>query len=693
MEHSNSIDAAARFNEIVMKIRSSIIEACSIAVFFLLGAWLRIEHLEREAVEHFDEGIYASVLWYDDAFHSPYPAREFYAPPLLSKSIEISSVLPGLRDVAPFAPSVLMGALTVLALWWLARAWYGKAAGIFVAAVVALSDFHVLYSRMAMTDVPCLFLIIGAVYFGTRAIQTQSFSAAAISGFVCGLAWWTKYSGWLPLAIVSSGTSLWWMFRGRKSISAGRVLGLLGTILTVAIVTFSPWWWHLQSVGGYTAVAANHVSYMSGLASWSRTLATQLTYQLMLDGTWGAISLGAGMIAAGMYRWIAAECSTWNKLPAATAPESGAGHRTMVSALLLLRFMIAGVALTLITLRVWTPMMLMCISLGGFGGIFLWPVLQRSWSRSTIGDLSPTSEGSLPLCRQDLDSAATTDPALGYSTTLCWFVGMLITTPLYHPYSRLFFPLLASIWLGAAGGVAWWLESNVSVARRIAGNAEKLTQMSWSRSAVTVMLSVAVLGSFLRLDDANDLKFVEWHDVVHSPLGTDRSSMVSAAQELADTCVLSARGELMASRGHQTPIGETIRPMRVEQSSSDAAPRVTFTQDERSRERMVVYVFGEPALCLHLAAAGLTVVPVSHLDLGETNGASPVLPTFLVIGPNAKRTERFWEMWMQRVNAFEAVKNVPYFPSEVTLLDLFSPEWLSQHDEVATQIFELHRVK
>ena len=204
---------------------------------------------------------------------------------------------------------MICGTLTVLALWLLARAWFGKAAGIFIAAIVSLSDFHVIYSRMAMTDVPCLLWIVGSVYLGTLAIQRQSFRTAAFSGFVCGLAWWTKYTGWLPLAILFSGTSLWWIWTGRKQVGALRTLQLLGTIAVTAAVTFAPWWWHLQSVGGYSAVAANHVSYLGGWNAWTQNLAAQLTCQFWLDGTCGSISLGLGMIAAGGYRWVAGECS------------------------------------------------------------------------------------------------------------------------------------------------------------------------------------------------------------------------------------------------------------------------------------------------------------------------------------------------------------------------------------------------
>ncbi len=206
-----------------MKLRPTPIEVIALIGFFSLGVLLRTFHLEREAVEHFDEGIYASALWYDGQFHQPYPARHLYSPPLLGTMMEGFQWLPGLGGYAPFLPSVVLGIATIIGLWLLARSWFGKPAGIFIVAIVALSDFHIIYSRMALTDVACLFWIVASVGLGTRAVDRGCFRSAIAAGFVCGLAWWTKYTGWLPLAILCSGSGQWWLWEGRKSIPLWRI--------------------------------------------------------------------------------------------------------------------------------------------------------------------------------------------------------------------------------------------------------------------------------------------------------------------------------------------------------------------------------------------------------------------------------------------------------------------------------------
>ena len=52
----------------------------------LLGAVLRLSLLGRIAVEHFDEGVYSSNLWFESG--TGYPARYLYGPPLLPMVIE-----------------------------------------------------------------------------------------------------------------------------------------------------------------------------------------------------------------------------------------------------------------------------------------------------------------------------------------------------------------------------------------------------------------------------------------------------------------------------------------------------------------------------------------------------------------------------------------------------------------------------
>ncbi|MCP4506524.1 MAG: hypothetical protein GY826_09035, partial [Fuerstiella sp.] len=184
-------------------------ELLLVGMALLLGIAFRGLHSDQLAIEHFDEGIYASAAWYDSEAGQPWPMRHLYAPPLLPKTIQVLSAIPGLLSVAPFLPSMLLGSLTILLLWWLGRCMFGQSAGLLLVYVVGLSDFHILFSRMAMTDVPALFWISLAVGIGMHGLQSRSVRTMALAGLCAGIAWWTKYTGWLALAILLSGAGFW----------------------------------------------------------------------------------------------------------------------------------------------------------------------------------------------------------------------------------------------------------------------------------------------------------------------------------------------------------------------------------------------------------------------------------------------------------------------------------------------------
>ena len=72
-------------------------------------------------------------------------------------------------------------------------------------------------------------------------------------------------------------------------------------------------------------------------------------------------------------------------------------------------------------------------------------------------------------------------------------------------------------------------------------------------------------------------------------------------------------------------------------------------------------------------------------------GAEKV-PTFFVFGPNAKRSDDFWPSFMKVETSFQPVGDSRFHPSDLVLLDLFSPQWLQSHPESSEQKVEVFRV-
>jgi len=663
-----------------MQRRTNQIEAVLVTALLCLAAALRSLHGELEVVEHFDEGVYASVLWYDAQFGSPWPGRDYFAPPGLPFLIELASLVPGLQARSPFLPGLVFGVVSPLVFWWLARFWFGRPAGLFVLAISVCSEFHVIYSRMALTDVPALCLVVAAVGAGSLAIHRNSLRWSLAAGFLSGLAWWLKYTGWLPVAIVGSGSLAWWLAEGRSGLRGWRLVSLLMVMTAAAGVTFAPCWWSLQSIGGYSAVAANHAGYLAGWQQWSDRLSEQLAFQMLLDGWCGAASLSSGLALAAVTAGLGQPRFTWNAALSVipVSRSTSAGHPWPAVRSLWFRALPVAAGLGLLSLRIHTPVMLGCLALGGLTGLFLWPVLRVSHQPAR----SPADRG--PALEPG------SGRSLGFWLCLAWVSGLLLVTPHYQPYSRLMLPLLAGIWLAAAGGVGWWLECQLLTfgqPQRLTGP-HRVTQIA-SRLLVIGLVTSAVGGSLLVPDGNGNAVLVSPGDLFSNPLFQDRRDIRRAAGEVAGRCVADLAGQ--GRQQSSVPVGTVFTASGIlEDRKTQAVPEFPVDEARLRQARAVLCVYGEPALATHLHALGMATVPTGQPTADERSDGTAV---FLIFGPNAKRTPGFWEQWQAEEPRFEWVGDVLYQPGQITLMDLFSAEYLSEHAEALQQRFEIYRVR
>ncbi|MEK7476950.1 MAG: glycosyltransferase family 39 protein [Candidatus Coatesbacteria bacterium] len=92
-------------------------------------------------------------------------------------------------DRATLVLSAAAGTMTILAVWALGRALYGNAAGLLAALLLALSPYHLLYSREGLSDALTVLCWTGALAAFTR----PGGRAALVSGALAGLAVATNY--------------------------------------------------------------------------------------------------------------------------------------------------------------------------------------------------------------------------------------------------------------------------------------------------------------------------------------------------------------------------------------------------------------------------------------------------------------------------------------------------------------------
>src|SRR2546423_1359882 len=95
-------------------------ELALLSAILLIGIVLRLVAFARSAVEHFDEGVYASNIYFGPPDFA-YPQQRFFAPPLLPALIEAGMIAGLPPNVAALLPSFIAGCVTIVALWGLGR--------------------------------------------------------------------------------------------------------------------------------------------------------------------------------------------------------------------------------------------------------------------------------------------------------------------------------------------------------------------------------------------------------------------------------------------------------------------------------------------------------------------------------------------------------------------------------------------
>jgi len=250
----------------------------------VVAAWLRFASYWQSPVEHFDEGVYASNYWFDASEDYRYPDRHLYAPPLLPTVIEWTHLFLGPGTLACLLPNLLAGFATVPLVWLFVRRMMGPIAALAATSMWACLDYPVLYSRTALTDSMLCFWMLLSVLLAERGLSLcrQRWPRGAEwifllggAGLAAGLAWLTKYNGWLSLAVTVSAAIAWGVTQ-RFAVAEWRRVGVgLLIICGIAGAVWTPYMLSLEEYGGYAAVAENHRQYFVGLSGWGASLVHQ----------------------------------------------------------------------------------------------------------------------------------------------------------------------------------------------------------------------------------------------------------------------------------------------------------------------------------------------------------------------------------------------------------------------------------
>ena len=698
-------------------------ELVAILVIIVAGFAARFAFLNELAIEHFDEGVYASNLWFPNEGYQ-YPDRFLYAPPLLPSLIEWSMLIFSPAHWAPFLPSLILGSLTVPLVWWSVRRWSSGASGIAAAALISLNDFHIAMSRSALTDAPMVFFLLLAVWLAVKALSGRSLRLAAVAGFATGLAWATKYNGWLPVAIAVSGSVAAWIFWPREKsptkgnegrLSVGSIVACLAVLAVTAAATWFPVWWELQPIGGYARVADNHRNYVTGFAEWWPTAVRHEAIQRHYAG-WPTLLSGwlAVVTSALVFR---VERSTWNELlprsddskagssdvvkhgvkrstwndkretskqldkassaaSTSTAKRSTWNESRFISTLLITAVLGGAVALSpVVALGVWSLIELIASAQS-----------VRRIQQQRLHDSSSKTADDKRASKKRAKVSTTTDVSpeiegahrswFGVWLHLAWLCGLVLATPLYRPYPRLALPLLCVGCVGTGLAIVRLLRGRLFSADSSVSSFDS-TDSSTARSAESIVASESADSTI--------------EDVVRAESDPRPEHQTPWLRFIWLTLVVFLC--VWRANDHRAPAWQDRAALAgiAEQAVVAAAENCKGEPGLNAELDFVIYVYGEPGLLFNIQGDRHAVKPVMDLSFARAGSNHTRGPTFVLAGPHAWKSSQFGDEYRALPNdAMIEVAEFPYRVSDFVLLDDHSPKQLSKHRE---DVVKLYRVQ
>lgn len=608
-----------------------------LALILMTAVTLRVAHSGRMTVEHFDEGVYASNLSAGEFYDYRFPNRHLFAPPLLPALAEWSQVACGRDACCMMLANLLAGCLTVVLTWWVARGWFGRQAGLAAAALSAMSDFHVLYSRTLLTDPLLGFWMLLAVYLIWRYYRHPDIFGMLLAGLATALAWWTKYNGWLPLAIGLAGLLGWMVFeRPPWEIARKLLLGWCG-IAIVAFVAWSPVLWDLPT-GGYAAVAENHRRYFVGLSGWFDSLLQQRDNLDFLSGWLSRLSPALALLAAYLLVRKEEKRSTWKASghdevdPSSSHPASHTNSEVSTNTRSESSGIEGGGSWNVACMAV--LVLATTVLIGSTTVLAL-----AAMTGIAVQFLSNRTDGADCLTKQD--------SSLATWLVAAWFLGMLLSTPLYRPYPRIALPWLMAAWLGTSAGIPWAV--NLIVTQRPTIRRTLSSHLPQRIRSVGLCLLI-LIGA------------IWWKGAAISARGIPGWQNRTGLESIATEIVADARTSVKDATGG-------------------------------AEEYNLFYIYAEPSLFFHLAGQGVPAAPIADLSfVGELQ--QPAKATiFLLTGPQAHHDPEFLSRLDELNPALERVATYDYKPSDFVLLNRYPPRQLASLPQRPIEQIRMFRLR
>lgn len=279
------------------------VEIAGLLALCLLAVVVRAWHFGALGLTHFDEGVYAltgrGLVDPTQGFRL-FPSQPKFSPLVFPALLAGAfTLLGGPGDSAAFVVNIVLGSAMVVAVWAIGRHWFGPSAGLAAAALVALNDFHIILSRSVLTDVAFSLVFLLALAAATRACERQTVGSAVVAGLLVGIAWNTKYHGWLVVVIVAGAGMAHAILHRASMRSVWGLVRTVAVISVVAVLCYVPWVLYVNAQpGGYEALARYQKTMLS--RRWLENFRHQAAMQWALDGVLTRVSIVTALFCAAL---------------------------------------------------------------------------------------------------------------------------------------------------------------------------------------------------------------------------------------------------------------------------------------------------------------------------------------------------------------------------------------------------------
>ena len=181
------------------------------------------------------------------------------------------------------ASSLIIGALLILAIYFLGKKLYGTTPALFASALAACSPNLLAHAKLATTDLGCTAFMFFATFAFWHAIQNHHYKNWLLCGFITGLALLTKYTALLlgPTFVLLGLFCVWQNTLSFPNLIKGGLIVIITVLITIGAgynFTFNPLLYiqGLQKI--YTNANIGYQFYLFGNVSeqpfWYYYLAT-----------------------------------------------------------------------------------------------------------------------------------------------------------------------------------------------------------------------------------------------------------------------------------------------------------------------------------------------------------------------------------------------------------------------------------